>query len=171
MIGVQLGDREAGEAGRREQPVERSHRVRVGEPLVAAGVLGQRHVGEVDDVDVEVHEQAVAARLHSGARAAAAPSGSAATSSTGTAESPRRSITSRSNAVACSGPHPNSSTSSGSSSGARGPAPTNSGTAPSSPSMCAIPIQSSAPSRTLVGHVQVRVRVEVDEPDALAGRT
>ena len=41
----------------------------VGEPLVAAPVLRQRHVGEVDDVDVEVDQQPVAALRHQRARA------------------------------------------------------------------------------------------------------
>ena len=44
------------------------------------------------------------------------------------------------------------------------------GTVPGRPSMCAMPIQSSVPLTDGLRRVEVGVHVEVDEPDALAGR-
>jgi leucine dehydrogenase len=82
---------------------------------------------------------------------AAAPSGSAATSPTGKPFSSRRSIMPRSHSVACSGPWENRNTSAFPSSGERWPIRPSSGAVPSSPSMCATPIQSRAPSVTLPG--------------------
>ncbi len=80
----------------------------VGEPFVAAPVLREGHVREVDDVDVEVHEESIAASFDEGlALDARRASGSAATSSTGITEMSRRSIAARSKGVACSLPQAN----------------------------------------------------------------
>jgi hypothetical protein len=65
---VQLGDRQRRQLRRGEQDLERGEGAGQRQPLVAAGVLGERRVGEVDDVDVEVDEQPLAAALERGER-------------------------------------------------------------------------------------------------------
>jgi hypothetical protein len=96
VVGVELGEREAGDAGVCEQGVQGLDDGRVGEALVAAGVLRQRGVGEVDQVDVEVDEDPLGVPAECSECLSAAAFGSAWTSSQGTVVRLRRSIASRS---------------------------------------------------------------------------
>jgi hypothetical protein len=57
------GHRHAAEPRRLHQDLERANGGVVGEPFVAARVLGQRRVGEVDHVDVEVDEHPLGATV------------------------------------------------------------------------------------------------------------
>ena len=120
-------------------------------PLVASPVLGQRHVGEVDDVHVEctsTRSQRLSIDAPSARRRALAIGRNV---SDATPPRSRAAMTSRSNRVACSGPIRSTRTCSGSSSGVRPPTPVSASHAARLRSRGARPIQSSAPLSC--GHV------------------
>ena len=61
MVGVDLADREGHPVRCRDELPQRGHELREAKPAVAARLLGDREVEEVQDVNVDVDEQALEA--------------------------------------------------------------------------------------------------------------
>ena len=110
VVGVELGERDRDQTGARGEDPQRSEHVAELQPCVAGGVLGQRSIGEVDDVDVEMDRITVRALRDELQRPTGGRLRFDLTSSNATRATPSRSIAPRSNLVECDISWPNSTT-------------------------------------------------------------
>ena len=146
--GVELGQRDGREARvAREHREGRERRVE-GHPLPAPDVLRERRVRELDDVDVEVHDQALGRggdELERARGRSGRIGGELVVRHAGQAEGVDAGALVRGGVLGIDAEQTTSAGASG------GSPPSTAGSVPGSPSRCATPIQSSVPVGTLAG--------------------